>query len=461
MTIPESAIVHIFQPLYRLRRRGSRAGRAALRAFSEGMAFRRTVERWSDEQRDEWVLRRLRHVLRTAAAELPFHAVRMRAAGFDPAAPFGFKDFARLPVLERHELREQGESLILPGLPTKHVRRDSTGGSTGEPTVIWTGPEERGWRESGSAYFLGRLGLRRGMRQAMLWGHHLDPVASSRLADRLRTAIDNARWYDCLRLSPEVLRQYHRNLQQWRPRYIIAYASALATLAHEVEQTGEAPAYPTHALITGAEKLLPQQREQIERVFRRAVHERYGSRDVGLVAFQVGRTAHAYDIDWANLLVEPETDEPQSPILVTKLHADAMPLIRYRIGDIGRFPDGSRPGHPATQLHEVVGRDVDRIWLPERGWVHGLTFPHLFKDYPVAEFQVRQSLDYSVTVSLVIRQGFREDTADAIYRLLRANLKGVPLSIAIVDHIPRTASGKLRPVVSEVRFQVGRDRTHE
>jgi phenylacetate-CoA ligase len=457
MTIPEPAIVHVLQPLYRLRRRGSAAGRAALRAFAAGIAFRRSAEAWPDERRDQWLLHRLRQVVRTAAATLPFHAERLRAAGFDAATPFGFDDFAHLPVLERDELSDAGGSIILPTVPSSHVRRDATGGSTGEPTVIWTGPEERGWRESGSAYFLGRLGVRRGMRKAMVWGHHLDPVASSRLSDRLRTAIDNGRWYDCLRLSPEVLRRYHRDLQQWRPRYIIAYASALAALAREVEQLGDSPRYPTHALITGAEKLMPHQREQVERVFGRPVHERYGSRDVGLVAYQLGRAGHVFDVDWANVFVEPETDDPESPILVTKLHADAMPMIRYRIGDVGRFPEGSRPGRPAAQLHEVVGRDLDRIWVPERGWVHGLTFPHLFKDYPVAEFQVRQSPDYSVTVSIVTRPGFREDSAAAIEGLLRANLVGVPLSVAIVDHIPRTASGKSRPVVSEVSLPDGRE----
>jgi phenylacetate-CoA ligase len=192
-------------------------------------------------------------------------------------------------------------------------------------------------------------------------------------------------------------------------------------------------------------------RARIESVFARPVHERYGSRDVGLIAFQLdpGRTLEL-EVDWANVLVEPDTHGPVSSILVTKLHADGMPMLRYRIGDLARFPANSRPGHPALTLDEVLGRELDRIWLPGGRWIHGVEFPHLMKDHPVREWQVVQTDDTSVTVRLVPGATFGEGNRTGILEALRANLDGLAVSLELCATLPRTRANKVRFVLSEL-----------
>ena len=157
-----------------------------------------------------------------------------------------------------------------------------------------------------------------------------------------------------------------------------------------------------------------------------------------------------YTIDWANVLIEPETSDAVSSILVTKLHADGMPMIRYRVGDLGRFPEGSRPGYPTFALREVLGREMDRIWLPEGRWVHSVELPHLMKDHPVREWMLFQRADYSVEVRIVTANGFGQRNRDEILSTLRSNLPGVRVTLEEVNEIPRTQANKLRPVVSEI-----------
>ena len=202
---------------------------------------------------------------------------------------------------------------------------------------------------------------------------------------------------------------------------------------------------------------MPEQRALVERTFGRSAHERYGSRDVGQIGFQVepSRTLD-YEIDWANVLLEPETKDRDSSILVTKLHADGMPMLRYRIGDVGRFVDGSRPGHPTFVLSEVLGRTIDRIWLPDGRWIHGNQMPHMLKDYPVREFMFLQRSDYSVELQIVPRNGFGEDARRGILSTVAANLPSLDVSLVLVDNIPRTKANKRRPVVSEVQHAGGR-----
>ena len=441
----------VMLPLSQVGRAARPAHRAAALACREGLRFRRGAAAWGEAQRRAWVLGRLREAVRRAARETAYYRGLFSTCGFDPLSDFSFADFARLPVLERADVRRAGRDLVSPALDAAQLQKDMTGGSTGEPTTVWLGPEERGWRESALEHYMRRIGAPTGVPTAYLWGHHLDPVARQGAHDRLYDFKLNVRWFDCFRLSPEVLERYHRAFEEWRPFCVIAYASALGALAEHVLERGHRPRYPRGPFVTGAEKLLPTHRAAAERAFGRPVHERYGGRDVGLIAFQLNPAEGLdYEVDWANVLVEPETGEAESPVLVTKLHADGMPMLRYRVGDVGRFPAGARPGEPAFALCEVVGRETDRLWLPGGGWVSGLQIPHMMKDYPVREFMLTQRADYSVLIQVVARGGFGEESRRGIVETVAANLPGVEVTLEQVGEIPRTKASKWRPVVSEI-----------
>lgn len=157
-----------------------------------------------------------------------------------------------------------------------------------------------------------------------------------------------------------------------------------------------------------------------------------------------------YTVDWANTFIEPERSQSESAILVTKLQADAMPMIRYRLGDIGRFPAGSKPGHPTFVLLDVMGRVIDRISLPDGRWVAGQEVPHLLRDYPVREFLFLQRQDHSVELQIVPQKDFDDDSLRSIEQILNANLPGLPIQIELTESVVRTTSNKWRPVISEV-----------
>lgn len=453
-TVHERVARDVVHPVLQVVARGRPGTRPTALAYREGLRFRRATADWPDERREEWILDRLRTVVREAAEQTAYYAEAFSEAGFDPHAPFDFDDFARLPVLDREVVGSRGRELVSRAVPPEQLTRDATGGSTGEPTVVWHGPQERGWAESGIEHSLARAGAPRGTSIGFLWGHHLDPVTRDSVRARTRDLLTNVRWFDCFRLSPEKLDAYHHELQGWRPRCVVAYAGALAALADHVAERSYRPVYPRTCFVTGAEKLLPAQRERIEAAFGKPVHERYGSRDVGPMAFQPAPDeSPTFAVDWQNVLLEPsdEADTPDTPgILVTKLHADGMPMIRYRVGDMARFPQASAAGHPALELLEVVGRDVDRIALPDGRWVHPIEFPHLMKDHPVKEWTVYQYRDYRVEMRIVPAPGFDEASRAGILSLVEANLQGVPVDLAVVDELPRTRASKLRPVISEV-----------
>ena len=196
-------------PLAHLRRRRSRAMRPVFQAYCEGLQFRRAARDWDAERRRDWILQALRRAARRAEAETGYYRELFRRVGFDARADFGFDDFARLPVLERADIFENKENLISNAVSRASLLKDATGGSTGEPTEIWLGAEERGWKESGIEFSFEKIGVRAGARTAYFWGHHLDPRSSDGWRERLRSVAANERYFDCFRLSPEVLLKYH------------------------------------------------------------------------------------------------------------------------------------------------------------------------------------------------------------------------------------------------------------
>lgn len=443
----------LFLPLARARRRRTAAMRPTFEHYEAGMNFRRAAQSWDEARKREWILERLRFVVRRAARETAFYGELFERVNFDAEADFTFDDFAALPITEREDVYAAGEKLISRAVPKNELQKDATGGSTGTPTEIWLGAEERGWKESGIDFSMERIGVSLGAKTAYFWGHHLDPQASDGWRTRLKNFAENIRYFDCFRLSPEIFRAYHREFESWQPDCIVAYASALGHFAEFLRENDVRPAnYPRICFVTGAEKLLPEHRKIVEEVFGKPVHERYGGRDFGGAAMQMNPSKNLdYEVDWAWALVEPETSAKTSPILITKLHADAMPLIRYRVGDVGKFNPNAKQGHPAFAVEAVLGRELDRIFTPDGRWIHGIELPHLLKDFAVREFVFVQAEDYSVELQIVPKPDFSTAHADEIRRLISANLEGLTADVKLVETVPRTRANKWRPVISLVK----------
>ena len=83
-------------------------------------------------------LRQLASLLDHAAATVPFHAERLRQAGYVTGRPLSEETWARIPVLTRREVQAAGPATVSTGLPADHgaVKELRTSGSTGMPVIV-------------------------------------------------------------------------------------------------------------------------------------------------------------------------------------------------------------------------------------------------------------------------------------------------------------------------------------
>ena len=176
-----------------------------------------------------------------------------------------------------------------------------------------------------------------GLRIAYLWGARQDAPGKPSWKGRLRGAlVSRNRFFPSGLLDEAILDGYARELQAFRPVLLQAYPTPLAIFARHLLQRCIRLTIP--ALSCTAEPLLPAQRETIRAAFGRAPVNWYGARECGRIATECQRLdglhVNVYGLHVELLPLPDMPAEGVGEIVVTDLWNRALPLIRYRTGDI-------------------------------------------------------------------------------------------------------------------------------
>jgi phenylacetate-CoA ligase len=258
-------------------------------------------------------------------------------------------------------------------------------------------------------------------------------------------------WLDTAHVTEAGLRDFHQALKDYRPRVIQAYARSLLLFARYLEQRGWQPHRP-EGIITSAEVLEDADRALIERVFGCRVFNRYGCREVSVIASECDAHLGLHVMAEGLYLEVVRGDMPAAPgeagsILVTDLLNHAMPLIRYRIGDVGAWEPGTCPcGRHLPRLRQVQGRVTDFLVGCDGRLVSGV----FLATYVVAhrpslgQVQIRQSQAGAVTYRIKPGAAFRPgEDVEYLQATTRRYLgEQARVSCELVDELPAEPSGK-------------------
>jgi len=124
-------------------------------------------------------------------------------------------------------------------------------------------------------------------------------------------------------------------------------------------------------VISGGEVLTPLERRQISESFGARVVDMYSSHEAGLIAWECSRGTRLHVADDSVILEVLKDGRPAEPgeageVVATRLHAFAMPFIRYRLGDLVTRGPGPCPcGAPFSTILTVQGRMTDYFQMPD------------------------------------------------------------------------------------------------
>lgn len=303
---------------------------------------------------------RLRATIRHAVDNVPFYRERFRAAGVLPETIRSPEDLHRLPVTTKADLVAAGPDAVARDVDLSACQRRNTSGSTGRPLRVPATAAEARTHDLIVFRTLLDMGLRPFDRLAVVSavGRH-----ETRLYQRLGLfrSINVSRFQ-----SPG---EQLLALQRYQPTFVWAYATVLRRLLPLVDDQLSRVIRP-RVFVNAGEVLDPQLRARLRDDLDAEFCGLYGSTEVGIVAGEC-RSRRGLHVHADRLLLEclgadgPAAAGGRGEAVVTCLGRRAMPMIRYRVGDVFRFIEEPCPCGSAFPLIEApIGREDDALRLP-------------------------------------------------------------------------------------------------
>ncbi len=366
-----------------------------------------------------------------------------------------------LPLLNKKEVRAHVDRFYSNQMNLK-TRLYSTGGTTGSPLKVRHTIESLLASNASLERLFSMAGVNARDRCVCLTGFFA-PGLKSKGSICWRNYIGNSLFMSMYHLNKEYSVRYSVILDRFKPRAYFGYASAIYLLACMFKSAGIIPPKTAIAAFTTAEILYPNWREEIESVLGVKVYNQYGSQE---------GCAIAYDCKKGNMHITPECgiievvdsegktcqSEREGEIVLTSLINKAMPLIRYKVGDMGTLEEdhfSCSCGLKWPVLKEISGRSEDIIWTPEGRPVTQLSVAIRYCK-GLEQCQIIQDSIGHMKVLLVVSSLYSKKSEDNIEKeILRRSGYPYKIDFEYVKSIPRIGRGKYKVVVDLVDNNAG------
>ena len=406
---------------------------------------------------------RLQQLVRHVYLHVPYYAQLMQERELTPEDINTLDDLTRLPFLTKAALRE---NLYFDLFADNHRKPEmlkiATSGSTGEPLVLYADRRQLEMRWASTFRSAEWTGWRFGDRQARLWHQTLGMSRSQVVKEYLDAFFMRRLFIPAYEMNDETVAKLIEQFRRYRPVLIDGYAEIFNFLAHYARKHGISGLSPK-AIMTSAQIMPPQVRDVIEREFQTKVYDKYGSREFSGIAYECDQHQGHHVIGESYIVEIIKDGKPARPgelgeVVITDLNNFAVPLIRYRIGDlaVALDPDEVCPcGRGLPRIGRIEGRAQAIIFCANGTWLPGTFFAHMFKDYDYAvrQYQVVQRERDSIELKIVPESGFSPVVQEEILTHLHRYMgDAMRIDVSIVDQIPMVRTGKRTGVISYLDF---------
>jgi phenylacetate-CoA ligase len=305
-------------------------------------------------------LARLNETLAWAHARVPFYAARW------PRGVRGLEAVADLPFTRKSDLREHYPFGLF-ALPAAELARvHASSGTKGKPTVVgYSAGDLDVWREV-MARAMTAAGARRGHLLHLAFGYGLftGGLGFHDGAERIGMAV--------VPVSSGNTARQHLLLRDFRPTALAATPSFALHVAESLREQGGSPeALGLRYGMFGAEPWTEGMRAALERAYGCPAYDLYGLSEIigpGVAGECERRDGlHVADDHFLPEIVDPVSGAPRPPgvegeLVLTTLTKRAMPMLRYRTGDVTSLTlEPCACGRTSARMARVKGRADDML----------------------------------------------------------------------------------------------------
>jgi len=294
-----------------------------------------------------------------------FYHDRMDENGVHPDDIGSLEDIRKLPFMLKKDLRDNYPDGLFIAPQDEIVRYHVSSGTTGKPTVVgYTEQDLNRWTES-LARALSSCGMGRGDVMQVSYGYGLftGGLGLHYGAERIGATV-----------LPASVGNTERQVEMMIDLKVTAIACTPSYLLHigEVaEKMGISIKNDTRLRIgvLGAEPWTEQMRERIESWLGIRAYDIFGTSELSGPLFtecKEQKGIHIWgDLAYAEVLDESGNEVPpgkEGELVVTMLQKEALPIIRYRTGDITKVERSKCScGRSHARIHRITGRVDDML----------------------------------------------------------------------------------------------------
>ena len=358
----------------------------------------------------------------------------------------------KFPILTKSLLKTNTELILTE--PKNKLIKNGSSGSTGEQTIVYWSKKEQTINRA----------------TQLLWWQWANYNIGEPL---IQTGINPKRLglkkYKDLFFRTKYVQAFSHNkkdivgfLEKLNPKidYVFTgYASSLFIISKIALENNIKLNFKT--AISWGDKLFDHYKSSIQDAFNCKTFETYGSAEGFMIGAQKDLD-YLYEMS-TNVLVEILDDNNNEVadgeignVIITNLNGFAMPLIRYKIGDLAiKLPAEKYPKNCALNLpifQKIVGRDTDIVKTTSGNFMVVHSFTGIFEHVPeIKQFCVVQNNLSGIEILYIIDEGFNLQILSNIEnQILECLNEPFEIIFKEVDEILPTKSGKPQLIVSHL-----------
>lgn len=414
-------------------------------AYARILALNKLYERPDQREAVRATLRRqLATYLREALESVPYYRETVKVRPGDIDESNAVDALMEFPYLQKSTVMDNKDAFLNRRFDKESLTYDTSGGSSGRGIGVW---RTKGENDIETAFVLsewGKLGL--DWEKSRIVRIAADPTKQKgedpfqfwRNRLLISTFHFHSRWMD----------EIYGAIVAFKPDFIWSYPSNVQMLAAYMEEHAKPP-MRLRGLVLSSETLLDHQYTLFKRIFDAPVSDLYGLTERTNMAFlheAGGRDGYYYRLVETYGYSENYRDEyGNDEIVGTSYWNMAMPLIRYRTGDIGTIEAGG-------VIRKLQGRGQDSF-IDRKGnrlLAMSVRLPDYAWDY-VSAYQLLQNRAGELVIRIVPKKNLTEAIKASILKDTRDKYgEFFDAEIEVVNEIEWTRAGKRRLIISNL-----------
>jgi phenylacetate-CoA ligase len=412
---------------------------------------------WLDQQELEKIqFENLKRIIVHAYYNTSYYNQLFDDVKFDPSKFVAPTQIKQIPILTKEQIQTKINEIVSRGYKKESLIKFQTGGSTGKSLTVYS-DRNRLERALASTYMCFKwAGWNIGEPIGRIWGN---PPLAKNLKEKLRNlVIQPYIWLDTIDLNKASMLEFVKKWEKIKPTLLHGHSHSLFEFSKYLK--GKKIKLRPKGIISTSMMLLPSERSVIEDAFEIKVTDLYGCEEVGLIACECNRHEGMH-LNIMNLFIEFIKKDgsiampgEEGDIVITSLTNYGMPLIRYRIEDIG-IPSAHRCscGRGLPLMQKVTGRVADFLVKEDGGLVAGVSLIErtLTKIIGLSQIQIIQKEVNNFHLNIVRNENYNEKSRFELIREFKKVFGNkTNLHIHLVDKIKQEKSGKYRFSICKV-----------